>query len=136
MLQTKELLDSVTTVGPLGHEEVLARAVDVLGECEEAVTACAAGMIAAQDADELRTAIGQNLDCADVAVATRRVLTRGSTPDPALLTAQVEACLIACERSRDLCGRHAARHEHCRICAEVTGRAADVCRDVLAAARS
>lgn len=27
-------------------------------------------------------------------------------------------------------------HEHCRICAEATGRAADACRDVLSAVRS
>ncbi|MEU2736135.1 hypothetical protein ABZ656_12040 [Streptomyces sp. NPDC007095] len=134
MIQTRELLDSVTSESVIGGE-VLARAVDVLVACETAVTACATGMLAEKDADELRRAIDQDLDCADVTAATRRVLTRHSSHDPALLTAQVEACLIACQRSHDLCGGHAEHHEHCRICAEATGRAADACRDVLKAVR-
>ncbi|WP_405573616.1 hypothetical protein OG418_49385 [Streptomyces phaeochromogenes] len=135
MLQTRELLDSAATSSPLNHE-VLARAVDVLGDCEEATTACAAGMLAEKDADELRAAISQDLDCADVTMATRRVLTRGSSHDAALLTAQVEACLIACRRSHDTCSQHADHHEHCRICADATERAADACREILAAVRS
>ncbi|WP_435225608.1 hypothetical protein [Streptomyces sp. Tue6028] len=135
MLQTRELIDSVTTSSPLNHE-ILAKALDVLAECEEAVTACATGMLAEKDADDLRTAINQDLDCADVTTATRRVLTRGSSHDPALLSAQVEACLIACQRSHDQCAQHAQHHDHCRICAEATSRAADACREVLAAVRS
>ncbi|MEV6949273.1 hypothetical protein AB0N07_46695 [Streptomyces sp. NPDC051172] len=135
MLQTRELLDSITTAGPLGNE-VLARAVDVLADCEQAATACAAGMLAAKDADELRAAISQDQDCADITAVTRRVLTRGSSHDPALLTAQVEACLIACRRSHELCGQHAQHHEHCRICSDAAGKAADACREILVAVRS
>ncbi|MBG0851571.1 hypothetical protein I2W78_06865 [Streptomyces spinoverrucosus] len=131
MLQTRELFDSLTTAGPL-RSEVLARAVSLLSECEEATTACAAAMLAGKDADELRAAIVQDLDCADVTAATRRVLTRGGH-DRTLLAAQVEACLIACRLSHDLCAAH---HEHCRICAESTEQAVDVCREVLAAVRS
>ncbi|QQM45648.1 hypothetical protein [Streptomyces liliifuscus] len=63
-------------------------------------TACAAGMLAEKDADELRAAISQDLDCADVTAATRRVLTRGS--------------------SHDTCSQHAQHHEHCHICADAT----------------
>jgi hypothetical protein len=93
-------------------------------------------MLAEKAADELRGAIDQDLDCADVTAATRRILTRHSSHDPALLTAQVEACLIACLRSHELCSGHAEHHEHCRICAEATGHAADACRNVLNAVRS
>ncbi|MBD0748087.1 hypothetical protein [Streptomyces sp. CBMA152] len=132
MLQTRELFESVTTATPLSSE-LLAQIVDVLAECEQAVTACAAGMLAEKDADELRAAISQDQDCADVTAATRRVLTRGSSHDPALLTAQVQACLIACRRSHDLCEQHTRHHEHCRLCADATGRAADTCREVLVA---
>ncbi|WP_413753352.1 hypothetical protein NRF20_25815 [Streptomyces sp. R-74717] len=70
-------------------------------------------------------------DCADVTAATRRVLTRGNSPDPALLTAQAQACLIACRRSHDLCEQHARQRARCRLCADATGRAADACREVL-----
>ncbi|MEU3198949.1 hypothetical protein [Streptomyces sp. NPDC006996] len=100
MLRTRGLFDSVTTVRP-ASSDVLARAIGVRSECEEAVTVCAAGMLAGKDADELRAAIVQDLDCADVTAAARRVPTRGGHT-PALLTAQVEACLIACRLSHGL----------------------------------
>ncbi|MFB6849666.1 hypothetical protein ACFCXS_33065 [Streptomyces sp. NPDC056373] len=135
MIQTRQLLDSVTNESVLSSEAV-AMALDALSACETAVTACAAGMLAQKDADELRASIGRDMDCADVTAATRRILTRRSGHDPALLTAQVEACLIACRRSHDLCAEHARHHEHCRLCAEATGRAADACRDVLGAIRA
>ncbi|SDE59602.1 hypothetical protein [Streptomyces griseoaurantiacus] len=96
MIHTRELLDSISSESFLGND-VLATAVDVLAECETAVTACATGMLAEKDADTLRAAIDRNLDCADAAGATRRILTRHSGHDPALLIAQVEACLIACQ---------------------------------------
>jgi hypothetical protein len=70
-----------------------------------------------------------------VVAATRRVLTRGSRPGSDLLAAQVEAGLIACERSRELCDRHAAHHEHCRVCAQAASAAAQACRNVLRALR-
>ncbi|MFH0515647.1 hypothetical protein ACHBTE_00495 [Streptomyces sp. M41] len=133
MIQSKELLDSLTTSGPLGTD-LLARAVDVLSDCEEAVTACAVGMLAQQHGD-MRAAIAHHMDCADVTAATRRLLTRGA-PDRTLLTAQVEADLIACQVNHDLCAAHAAHHEHCRICSEATGQALDVCREILAAVRA
>jgi len=66
-----------------------------------------------------------------VAAATRRVLTRDTGPDTALLSAQLEACLVACERSHELCSQHAEHHEHCRLCSEATARCAEVCRQVL-----
>ncbi|MEU2990461.1 hypothetical protein ACPCAJ_32155 [Streptomyces griseoincarnatus] len=135
MIHTRELLDSVTSQSVLGGE-VLARAVDALAACETAVIACATGMLAEKDADEPRASVDQDLDCADVTAATRRILTRHSGHDPALLTAQVEACLIACRRSHELCSRHAEHHEHCRICAEATEQASDACRDVLDAVRA
>ncbi|WP_340380309.1 hypothetical protein U5640_32120 [Streptomyces sp. SS7] len=134
MIHTRELLDSISSESFLGNE-VLAAAVDVLAECETAVTACATGMLAEKDADTLRAAIDRDLDCADVAAATRRILTRHSGHDPAFLTAQVEACLIACRYSHDLCSGHAQHHDHCRICAEATARATEACRSVLKAVR-
>lgn len=64
-----------------------------------------------------------------------RILTRHSGHDPALLIAQVKACLIACQHSHDLCSGHAQHHDHCRICAEATARATEACRSVLKAVR-
>lgn len=111
--------------------QILAAAVDALSACELAVTACAVGMLAQKEADDLRAAVNRDLNCADVASATRLVLTRGTDTRPALLTAQLEACAIACEQSHDLCARHATRHEHCRLCSEAITGAASACHQVL-----
>lgn len=132
MLQTRELFDSLTVKAGLSSE-VLSTAVEALQDCEEAVSACAMGMLAEPGVQEMAPAVSRDLDCADVAEATRRVLTRGSGPDPSLLSAQFEACLLACERSHEMCSRHAEHHAHCRMCADATRRCAEMCRHVLAA---
>ncbi|WP_073949307.1 hypothetical protein [Streptomyces kebangsaanensis] len=135
MLQTRELFDTMTAK-PWLSNEVLAEAVDALQDCEEAVAACAMGMIAEEDARQLAPAVSRDMDCVDIVEATRRVLTRGSGPDAGLLTVQLEACLLACERSNELCGQYAAHHAHCRMCSEATARCAATCRQVLGALRT
>ncbi len=134
MLPTRELIDSLVTHAPL-DTPTIASVVDALSDCEEAVTACAAGMVGEPDVDRMRTAILHDLDCGDVVVATRRLLTRATGEDGALLAAQLEACLIACQRSHEACRRTADAHEHCRLCSEATQRAAEACRQALQAMR-
>ncbi|MEV1024313.1 hypothetical protein [Streptomyces sp. NPDC050264] len=136
MLQTRELFDSLASRADHLDNQILATTADALSACEQAVTACATGMLAEKEADELRVSINRDLDCADVAAATRRVLTRGTDADPTLLTTQLQACSLACERSHELCSQHAAQHEHCRLCSQATESAATACREVLKALRS
>ncbi|MFE2985812.1 hypothetical protein [Streptomyces sp. NPDC059262] len=73
-----------------------------------ATLACCTGMLAENEADDLRTAISQNLDCTGVVATTRRVLVRGTSHGSAMLAAQLEACRIACEHSQALCAHHAS----------------------------
>jgi ethanolamine utilization microcompartment shell protein EutL len=136
MLQTRELFDSLASRADHLDPQVLATTSDALSACEQAVTACATGMLAEKDSDELRVAINRDLDCADVVAATRRVLTRGTDADHALLTLQLEACALACERSYELCSQFARHHEHCRISSQATERATVACREVLQSLRS
>ncbi|MGW1892230.1 hypothetical protein ACWCP6_18510 [Streptomyces sp. NPDC002004] len=77
-----------------------------------------------------------HLDCRDVALATRRVLTRATGTGNALIAAEPAACLIACQRSHETRSQHASFNEHCRMCAEVTGETADACRQALADLRA
>jgi hypothetical protein len=58
-------------------------------------------------------AVGRDMDYADVVQATIRVLLRANGPDSGLLSAHLEACLVACERSNELCSTFAGQHEHC-----------------------
>jgi hypothetical protein len=135
MHPTRELIDSLAVHAAL-DSETLAHVVDALYSCEEAVTACAAGMLAEQDIDRMRSSVLRDLDCSDVVATTRRLLTRATADDSTLITAQLEACLIACRRSEERCKLTAAEHEHCRLCKDSTHQAAEACRRALKALRS
>ncbi|MEU6389216.1 hypothetical protein [Streptomyces sp. NPDC046939] len=134
MQHTRELIDSVGSRLSV-DSDVLARTVHALSACAQASSACAAGMLADKDADSLREAITQNLDCADVTHTTVQLLLRGDDAQRPLIGAQLAACLIACREARDVCGRHAAHREHCRLCAEAAGQATEACENLGAALR-
>lgn len=135
MPETRELFDSLVAHAPL-DSEMLASLIDALAECEEAVTACATGMLALENVDQFRLPVLHDLDCGDVVAVTRRVLTRAKADDSALMSAQLEACLMACQRSYDTCSPHASHHAHCRICSQATERTVEACRRALEALRS
>jgi len=132
MLQTRELFDSMTVKSTLSSDDLVAT-IDALQDCVEAATACSAAMLTEDDRAQLAPAVSHDLDCVDVATATRNVLSRGNGPDTSLISAQLEACLLACERSYQHCHEHAAHHVHCRICSDATQRCVDQCRHALAA---
>jgi len=125
-----EVIDSLA-----GHaafdSRTLAHVMDALSGCEEAVTACSAGMVAEQDIDRMRVSVLRDMDCSEVVATTRRMLMRATADDSTLITAQLEACLIACERSEEQCEMTAAEHEHCRLCTAATHQAAEACRQAL-----
>jgi hypothetical protein len=131
VLNTQELLRTVPASTSV-DSGLLAAVVDALQDCEEAVTACAAAMLGASSTG-LLAAVGSDTDCADVAATTRRVLIRSGGPDGSLMSAQLEACLVACERSNDLCSPHAGHHDHCRLCSTATRQCAELCRRLIAA---
>ena len=130
MHATREVIDSLTAHAALDPQN-LAHILDALSGCEEAVTACAAGMLAAQDIDRMRSSVLRDLDCSDVVATTRRLLTRATADDSTLITAQLEACLIACRRSEEQCKLTAAEHQHCHLCTAATHEAGEACRQAL-----
>jgi hypothetical protein len=73
------------------------------------------------------------VDCADACDATGRIVARQTAPDLRLIRAMVEACDVACLVCAEECDRHAAHHEHCRLCAEACRRCKTACDDLLAA---
>jgi hypothetical protein len=129
MLETRELFDSITIDSDIDAER-WSDAITALGNCQEAVTACAGAMLV--EASDMTSGVLRDLDCADVVQAAARVLTRAAAADLSLLSAQLEACLVACERSNQYCSAHAEHLPHCRICAENTKACADACRELLA----
>lgn len=53
-----------------------------------------------------------------------------------MISAQFEACLLACERSYEMCSKHAAEHAPCRMISDATHRCADMRRQILGALRA
>ena len=125
-----EVIDSLG-VHAAFDSRTLAHVMDALSGCEEAVTACSAGMVAEQDIGRMRVSVLRDMDCSEVVATTRRMLMRATADDSTLITAQLEACLIACERSEEQCEMTAAEHEHCRLCTAATHQAAEACRQAL-----
>ena len=103
--------------------QMMAATVDALTDCAEACTACADSCLSEQHIDMLRKCIRTNMDCADICSTTARVLSRHTGYDANLSMTLLGACIQACQSCADECGRHAAMHEHCKICAEAAAGA-------------
>jgi hypothetical protein len=113
--------------------KLLLTCIDECFECAATCTSCADADLAEEDVREMVRCIRLCLDCSDLCDATGRIVTRQTEPDLGLIGATLEACLVACRACAQECDRHAAHHEHCRLCAEVCRRCEAACADLLAA---
>lgn len=68
-------------------------------------------------------------DCADICAATAHVAVRRTGQNVAVLRAQIETCILACETCAAECEKH--DHEHCRLCATMCRECAEDCRKAL-----
>jgi hypothetical protein len=111
--------------------EVLAACIEACVACAQTCESCADADLAESDVTELRKCIRLDLDCADICIATSRVLTRQTEYDASLARAQVEACRRVCAACAEECEHHAEMHEHCRICAGECRRCESECARLL-----
>jgi uncharacterized protein DUF6158 len=109
---------------------VLADTIATLQDCAQTCSACADACLSEPDAAALVACVRLNLDCADVCIATARVLSRSGTTTEALL----DACAQICRACADECARHATHHEHCRITAQAARIADQACWEYLTTA--
>jgi hypothetical protein len=115
----------------LDHE-ILLRCVEECLDCAASCTACADASLSESDSQELIAVVRLSLDCADTCDATGRIVIRQSAFDLRLMRPVVEACAAACLVCAEECERHAAHHDHCRICAEACRRCEQACNDLVA----
>jgi hypothetical protein len=108
-------------------ETVMIESIEACVECVQACTACADDSLAETEVTTLIKSIRLCLDCAVVCEATRQVVTRQTERDFDLLRAQLAACIEACRVCGTECQRHAAHHEHHRICAGACRRCEAAC---------
>jgi hypothetical protein len=107
--------------------DLLASCIEACAECNATCTVCADASLAEESVIEMRRSIRLCLDCADVCVATGRVLARQTDYEHETAKAMLEACVRACGICAQECERHAHMHEHCRLCAEVCRRCEAAC---------
>jgi hypothetical protein len=111
--------------------DALLRCIDECLNCAASCTSCADACLGENDVQELVRCIRLNLDCADICEATGHVVTRQTVPHLGVVRATIEACAAACRACGEECERHAAHHEHCRLCAEACRRCEQACDDLL-----
>jgi hypothetical protein len=113
--------------------DALLACLDLCLDCAASCTACADASLSETDVADLVACVRLCLDCADACEATTRIATRQSLADLHLVRLQVEACSVACLKCTEECERHAAHHEHCRLCADVCRRCRTACDALIAA---
>ena len=128
----REVLESYPQPTSLDRDALLRCIAECL-DCAASCTACADADLAEDDVKEMVRCIRLCLDCGDTCDAAGRIVTRQTAPDLRLIRAMVEACSVACFVCAEECDRHAAQHEHCRLCAEACRRCKSACDDLLAA---
>jgi hypothetical protein len=110
--------------------EGLGTVLQVLTDLENNSTTCAMAM-AAHHTAAMTSATRAALDCADIAAAAQRILSRPTATDANVLRAILQATAAAAERCAAECGQHAGHHDHCRVHSQTAQRAAAVCRSEL-----
>src|SRR5690349_14568795 len=88
------------------RDQLLA-AIDACTTCAQACSACADACLAEPPSDDLRTNVRSSLDCADVCLATARVLSRDTAGRVDLVVALLRACVTACQACGVACGNAA-----------------------------
>lgn len=105
----------------------LSRVLQALTDLDHYSTTCATAMMAL-DGPDMISATRAALDCADIAAAAQRVLSRATATDAGVIRAVLEAVATAADRCAAECGQHAGHHGHCRVHSESAQRTAELCR--------
>lgn len=125
----KEMLQTHPNSG-LIHKEMFAACIRECFDCAQACTGCADACLSERDSQQLVSCIRINLNCADVCIATGRVLARPTEPEWGLLYNQLQACIVACQACAVECERH-SHHPHCQLCAQACRRCEQACLGML-----
>ena len=118
------------------HADTISRCIEACFGCVGTCTACSDACLSERHVEEFLACIRVNLDCAAICNATGAVVARSKAgASRQVLESQLTVCIAACRVCEDQCRRHAAMHEHCRVCADACVSCAKACTDMLAAFR-
>lgn len=106
--------------------------LEACSSCADVCNTCADACLAEPMVKELVRCIRLNLDCSAICAATASALARLNEPEWSVIAAQLRACQLACAACAAECEKHAAQHQHCRVCAESCRRCEQACAALLA----
>lgn len=131
-MQVLEMIASHPEVRGNTNDKLI-RAIEELLNCGQVCTSCADACLAEEQVAMLVQCIRLDMDCADLCFTTARVATRRAGGNVEVIAPLLTACIEACRRCGDECGRHARamEMEHCRICAEACRRCEQACQEAL-----
>ncbi|MDX2155805.1 MAG: four-helix bundle copper-binding protein [Hyphomicrobiaceae bacterium] len=91
--------------------------IEACFDCSQTTVACADACLAEPDPAKLARCIRINGETSDIAIVTGRLLSRRLPSNASIWAKQLEACVVAARMCAEECERHAAQHDHCRVCA-------------------
>ncbi len=130
MSYARQMLDTYLSTFR-ADQDVLGAVIDALTDCAQACTANVSADLSEPELAEMVRCIRLCLDCADICAASAAVVSRQAPFDPGVIRPLLEACAASCRSCGDECEHHAARHAHCRVCAEACRRCERACWDLL-----
>jgi hypothetical protein len=111
----------------------LIECIEACLDCAQSCTACADACLGEADVHSLVHCVRTCLDCADICATTERILSRQTEFEAGVARGVLQACAQTCRSCRAECERHAAHHQHCRICADACLRCEGACTSALSA---
>src|SRR4030095_2466944 len=118
MTDVAALLNANPRALPGIDEDALVIAVQECLNCAQSCTSCADACIADPSAAHLGRSAGAALNCADIATAAVRVLSRPTAYERAVSEAVLRALIKPCREGYEKHRNHAPKNEACGICAE------------------
>jgi hypothetical protein len=131
MTDVAAILNAHPRTVPDVDRDVLVIAIQECLNCAQTCTACADACAADSSAAHLARSAGAALNCADMAIAVMRVLSRPTAYDRAVTEAVLRALVEACREGYEEHRKHASENEACAICAEACRKCGQACRNLL-----
>jgi hypothetical protein len=131
MTDVAAMLNAYPGERPQVDEDMLVLCIQEALNCAQACTSCADACSADPSAAHLAQCAGTALNCADMATAVVRVLSRPTPYDRDVTAAALQALDEACRACYRQCQKHALEIESCQICGDACRRCAQACQRLL-----
>jgi hypothetical protein len=131
MTDVAALRDAYPGTLPQVDEDALVVCIQESVNCAQACIACADACSADPSAPHLAQCAGAALNCADLATAVVRVLSRPTPWDHDLTVAALRALEQALRVCYGHCQKHAMEIRSCEVCADACLRSGQRCKNLL-----